>query len=321
MKHLVGEYSRLLLRATVTVALGLSFCNVSEGANTKRIVVIIPTTGNQFWLDVRRGAENAKRSLIGKANVEIAAGTLDADANTQIELLNSYLDRNAVDALVIGPASATAPVPVLAAYKQKNIPIVVIDSRFDPATLQKYKVEIDAVITSDNAQGGQLAAQELERAIGTDPQKNVLLLEGSTVHETAKLRTEGFTSEVKTKKWKWNVVVEIADWQRDKAQESTASHLAKERIDGIFANSDKMALGAVSAIIASGMPRAKWPKVVGFDATLDGLQAVRQGDMVATIQQRASQMGEEGVATAWKLLEHAPGVIKDRQLPVEAVRR
>ena len=59
-----------------------------------------------------------------------------------------------------------------------------------------------------------------------------------------------------------------------------------------------MALGAVEAISASG----KDIMVVGFDATDDALEAIRDGHMAATIAQQPELIGSTAVENAYKLI-------------------
>jgi len=71
-----------------------------------------------------------------------------------------------------------------------------------------------------------------------------------------------------------------------------------------------MALGAVEAIEASG----KDIKVVGFDATDDGVKAVEDGKMIATIAQKPTEIGETAIETAVKSLK---GEKVEKNIPVE----
>ena len=58
-----------------------------------------------------------------------------------------------------------------------------------------------------------------------------------------------------------------------------------------------MALGAISAAKAAN----KQIFIIGFDGTDDGVKAVKDGTMAATIAQQPDKMGEIGVDAALKL--------------------
>ncbi|MBV9392425.1 MAG: substrate-binding domain-containing protein, partial [Verrucomicrobia bacterium] len=61
--------------------------------------------------------------------------------------------------------------------------------------------------------------------------------------------------------------------------------------DAIIASNDDMALGAVKALAQAGIPKGK-VMVLGFDALPEGLAAVRDGDMAATVEQLPAEQVE-----------------------------
>ena len=77
----------------------------------------------------------------------------------------------------------------------------------------------------------------------------------------------------------------IANWNRGQAQTKMASMLAQYagKMELILANNDDMALGAIDALKASGIPKEEWPMVVGIDGTDPGLEAVEKGEMIGTV--------------------------------------
>ena len=72
---------------------------------------------------------------------------------------------------------------------------------------------------------------------------------------------------------------------------------ANPDIQAIFAQNDEMALGAIEASKSAG----KQIFIVGFDGTDDGIKAVENGTMAATIAQQPELMGQQGVEAAVKL--------------------
>ena len=86
---------------------------------------------------------------------------------------------------------------------------------------------------------------------------------------------------------------------------------AQPEVQGVFAQNDEMALGALRAIQAAGK---KDLVLVGFDGTDDGVKAVKGGKMAATIAQQPEKIGEIGVQTADKVLK---GEKVEASIPVE----
>ncbi|WP_332842360.1 substrate-binding domain-containing protein [Paraclostridium sp. AKS81] len=72
------------------------------------------------------------------------------------------------------------------------------------------------------------------------------------------------------------------------------------KIDAVFAQNDEMALGASKALADANM---KDVLVVGFDATDDAVDAVKKGDMAATVAQQPILIGETAVKEANKYLQ------------------
>ena len=71
---------------------------------------------------------------------------------------------------------------------------------------------------------------------------------------------------------------------------------ANPDIQAIFAQNDEMALGAIEAAKSAN----KKVLIVGFDGTADGVKAVENGTMSATIAQQPDIMGQQGVEVAVK---------------------
>lgn len=88
---------------------------------------------------------------------------------------------------------------------------------------------------------------------------------------------------------------------------------APPNVKAIFAENDEMALGALEAL---GDKAGKDVMVVGFDGTEDGLAAVEDGRMVATIAQQPGELGAKAVEEAAKLLD---GETAESEVPVEVV--
>jgi inositol transport system substrate-binding protein len=65
----------------------------------------------------------------------------------------------------------------------------------------------------------------------------------------------------------------------------------------IICLNDDMAMGALEAIHAAGVPSGRI-KVLGFDATPEALSRIQQGEMSATVEQRPAQQVQTAVQQA-----------------------
>ena len=91
---------------------------------------------------------------------------------------------------------------------------------------------------------------------------------------------------------------------------------AHSNINAVFAQNDEMALGAIQAIENTH----KKVLVVGFDATKDGLKAVEDGSMAATVAQQPLLIGRTGVRVADAII-HKESVKKDNPVNLKLITK
>jgi len=108
---------------------------------------------------------------------------------------------------------------------------------------------------------------------------------------------------------------EIGNWDRVIGQEKMAAFLAAhgDKIDCVFANNDDMALGAIEALKASGYfqgkpgdPGYKFMPVVGVDATVPGVAALREGTLLGTVLNDAVGQGSTTAKVAYLVMKDQP---------------
>jgi ABC-type sugar transport system substrate-binding protein len=120
----------------------------------------------------------------------------------------------------------------------------------------------------------------------------VAVLTGPSGDANSRARIEGFE---RASTGHFQVVASAAaDWDTGKAR-SAAAHLLQgdEKLKGIFAANDLMALGAVAAVDAAGREGAV--AVVGVDGIREALQNVKTGKLSATVAQYPYTMGQLGI--------------------------
>lgn len=266
----------------------------------KQIYVFLPSVENPFWLDVREGVEREAKALGPAYDVRIVT-TASTDGSDQIDQMSTAIARGQVDGVVLAPTNDRAPAPLVAQLNRANKPVVLIDTDLNAEAAQQVDAHWDAFIGSDNRLGGQMAAKTIIDALaGTSGAKSVLLLKGSYVHQSAIDRAEGFIGAAKPA---LRIVERSGEWSKQTANEITASQFSREPLSAIFASNDEMALGAVAALRKLNVPQARWPIIIGFDATADAQTAIRDGYMFASIRQQAEEMGANGLRKLIALIE------------------
>ncbi|WP_163577013.1 substrate-binding domain-containing protein [Halomonas faecis] len=173
-----------------------------------------------------------------------------------------------------------------------DVPVITLDRSANSGTIVSH-------IASDNVAGGELAAEFIIERLGGEGQ--VVQLEGVPGASATRDRGEGFMAGIEGATDIELVATQPANFNRSEGLDVMENLLqAHDGIDAVFAQNDEMALGAQRALQAGGLDEVV---LVGFDGTDDGIQAVKDGKMAATIAQQPARIGELGVTTADRLLK------------------
>jgi ABC-type sugar transport system substrate-binding protein len=126
---------------------------------------------------------------------------------------------------------------------------------------------------------------------------NMLLINGQMGHPAQVNRRAGLLAELRNRGYTVNIIAEgAADWAPDRANELTTAWIAsfRDRFNVIAAQNDGMALGAVQALIQSGMVKTDTSDgtrltvpVLGIDATGDAIASMKRNELYATVLQDA----------------------------------
>jgi ribose transport system substrate-binding protein len=173
-----------------------------------------------------------------------------------------------------------------------GIPIITVDTAcLDPA------VETVTHIATDNYGGGKQAAYAMIEALGVGGGK-IAIVDYKKL-ESSDLRVKGFKEVVKSD----TVLADMGKIELLAELSGGAAHqggyLATREIlrrypdvDGIFAINDPSALGVIAALQEAGRSDVK---VVGFDGSAQGQNAIREGRLYASPMQYPDQVGIEAV--------------------------
>lgn len=265
----------------------------ADGAVT--VGVVLKSLANPFYVTMEE-AVKAKAAELG-VEIIIQAPERETDAEKQMQIIENLIVQQ-VDALILTPNGSTELVPAIKKANDKNIPVIIVDTRVDEAALTEAGAHVESFIGSDNYYGGEVAADELKKAIS---EGKVAVLEGISGHETSVERVSGFTDKADELGGLEIVSSQPADWDQEKGYTVFQNILqANPDIVGLFAANDQMALGAVKAI--ADMGKTDQITVVGFDGTDDAKAAIAAGSMLGSIAQAPDKMGEIALETAMAYL-------------------
>ncbi|PYR43198.1 MAG: sugar ABC transporter substrate-binding protein [Acidobacteria bacterium] len=300
---------RTVLTAVVIV-LSCASCNraapVSGAGGKPTVALVLKTLNHPFFVDMRRGAQEAADRL--GVTLQVQAAEREIDVEKQMQIVENMI-QTGIQALAITPSGSREIVSALVKARDAKVPIVVVDTRLDPKAAADAGVHGETFVGSDNYEGGKLAGEYLVKATGG--KARVGILEGIPGHETGDSRLRGFRDAVKGAAGVAIVASQPANWERDQGFNVFQNMLqAHPEIDSVFACSDLMALGAIEAIRAAGKTGAI--KVVGFDALDDAKKAIAAGSMEASVAQFPAEMGRAAIESAVKVIhgEKLPDEIK-----------
>lgn len=271
----------------ITVLLGVA-CNRSEGAKSsqKTIAVIPKGVSHSFWLTVKAGADAAGKDL----NVKIIwkGPAQETDYSGQINIVEDMINQR-VDGIVLAPSHGDSLVPMVERAGREGIPLTIFDSGISTQNYLSY-------VSTDNRQGGVVAAKRMGEKLGGKGKVAILGVKKGSVSTDE--REEGFRETIQ-KEFPGIALVPIIYYGEANAAKSlqvTEDVLtANSDLTGLFASNESSTVGAVRAIRQRNL--AGKVTLVGFDATSDLVQNVREGAIDSLVLQNPFKMGYEGVKT------------------------
>lgn len=284
------------LAVVACLAASVSCNREAPAAERKTVALVLKTLNHPFFVDMRRGAQEAADRL--GVTLQVQAADRESDVDKQMQIVENLL-QTGIDVLAITPSGSREIVSALVKAKNANVPIVIVDTRIDAQAAAAAGVQPQTFIGSDNYEGGKLAGEYVVSSSGG--KARVGILEGIPGHETADSRLRGFKDAVAKAPGVTIAASQPANWERDQGFNVFQNMLqAHADIDTVFAASDLMALGAIEAIAAAG--KSGRIRVVGFDALDDAKKAIDAGTMAATVAQFPYDMGKVAVESAVKIL-------------------
>ena len=229
-----------------------SSCNRAAPAATDKptVALVLKTLNHPFFVDMRRGAQEAADRL--GVNLQVQAAEREIDVDKQMQIVENLL-QTGIKVLAITPSGSREIVSALVKAKKAGVPIVIVDTRLDAkAALGRRRGRAD--LHRLRQLRGRQARRRIHRQ-ATGGKAKVGILEGIPGHETGDSRLRGFRDAVAKAPGITIVASQPANWERDQGFNVFQNMLqAHPDIDTVFAASDLMALGAIEAIAAAARP-------------------------------------------------------------------
>ncbi|XUL88254.1 ABC transporter permease/substrate-binding protein [Streptomyces galilaeus] len=273
------------LAAVVTIAIvgATSFLHNDSSTTSKpKLGLSLSTLNNPFFVQIRSGAQAEAKKL----GLDLTVTDAQNDASQQANQLQNFTSSN-YGAIIVNPVDSDAASNSVKAADKAKIPVIAVDRGVN-------KAAVDTLVASDNVVGGELAAKTIAEKLGGSGK--IVILQGQAGTSAARERAEGFAKGLKAYPGIQVLAQQPADFDRTKGLDVMSNLLqAHPDVQGVIAANDEMALGAIKAL---GSKAGRSVSVVGFDGTPDGLTAVKQGTLYASVAQQPSQLGKIAVDNA-----------------------
>ena len=270
------------------LALLLSACSTK-----KSYFIGVSQCSEDSWRTKMNSEIRRESYLYDNVRVEFASGK--DDNRVQIAQIERFIEQGA-DLIIVSPNEAKALTPVINKAFDRGVRVVLVDRK---SASDKYT----AFIGADNVAIGRAVGRFVGEHLGG--KGRIMELQGLRGSSPAMERDSGFREALAHYPQIKVVANAYADWFAQKA-ESEAERMFKDvgGADLVFAQCDRMGIGAHQATQKLGI---KGVKIVGVDALPtpgDGIEAVKNGTFLATFVYPTH--GDEVLKLAMNILEGRP---------------
>jgi inositol transport system substrate-binding protein len=281
--------------ALICLAAGFIFANgqQEDTGDGWKIGFVSNNFNDTFQTYINDAAKEFVDSTDGLAITMVDA---QEDVIKQQDLVNTFIAQG-VDALIVVPVDTSAMSPITKVAQEAGIPLCYVNR--NPYAGKDLPQGVYYVGSQEIIAGQQQMNYMGELMNGNG---GVAILMGKLDNEGALKRTEGNEQVISEKYPNIKILAkETGNWQRDQGMSLTENWLTAygNDLNGILANNDEMALGAVEALKANGREDIF---VMGVDAIPDAKAAVGNGTLTATVLQDAVGQGRGGAEIVYQVL-------------------
>ncbi len=255
----------------------------SDAPKTRTIAVIPKGVTNFFWQGVKAGAEAAGQE--SGVRIYWKGPAVENDVSSQINVVEDAITSR-VDGIAIAPAHRDSLIAVVERAQREGIPVTIFDSGIGTENYVSY-------VSTDNLQGGVMAAERMGEKLGGKGKVAVLGLKAGSVSTDE--RERGFQDTIKQKFPGIQIVAfQYGEGNRsisiDRATDILTAH---PELNGFFSSNEPSSVGAAQAVKQKGL--AGKVVLVGFDSSPNLIEDLKAGAIDSLIIQNPYRMGYDGV--------------------------
>ena len=279
--------------------MALAFATLmSSTAFAANIGVSMALFDDNFLTVLRNGMTEQAKGMNG-VNVQIEDA--QNDVAKQLDQIKNFI-ASGVDAIIVNPVDTSATQAMSDAAAAAKIPLVYVNR--EPVNVDTLP-DNQAFVASNERDSGTLETKEVCRLFkeAGKTEANVYVIMGELSNQAAVQRTKDIDEVIATPECSFIKIIDkqTSNWNRDEAQNLMTNWLSTgKKFDGVIANNDESAIGAIQAMKAANIDM-KTVVVGGVDATQDALVAMKAGDLAVTVFQDAAGQGAGALDAALKL--------------------
>ncbi len=255
----------------------------AASAPANKNLVYIPGDIEPFYTTIYCAAK-AEAASKGYSLTQQGAPKFSVDAQTPI--VNSVVN-NKPAGVLIAPTDNVAMFNPIQTLTRAGTKVVQVDTALKDTSI------VESSISSNNTQGGELAADTLAKLLNGKT-GSVLVLNTVAGTSTTDEREAGFANEIK--KYPNLTMLPQQYTNNDVAQSTqilTSELAAHPDLVGVFASNLNTGQGAATALQSAG--KKGTVQLVGFDASPQEVQDLQSGTFQALIAQDPATIGVDGV--------------------------
>lgn len=265
----------------------------SGGSSNRSLALIQGTKADNFYVTMACGAKAEAAKLGYSINVQ---GPADFAAPEQIPIVNAITAQHPA-AVLIAPTDSQALVAPMTQMKSAGVKVIQVDTTVADGSIAT------ASISSDNEQGGRLAADEVAKLV--HDKGSVVVMNEQPGVSTTEARIKGFSGEIKRFPNIHELPTQyVGDNPAKAAQAITALLAAHPDLAGVFATNVLVAEGVDTGLKTAG--KAGSVQIVGYDADPTQIADLKSGVVKALVAQEPFQEGADGVKQAVNALTGKP---------------
>jgi ribose transport system substrate-binding protein len=315
---------RLWALLVVTVTVGAAACSSSSSSSSSSaagatssatssastaakhytIAYVPGATGVAFY-DTLLAGMKAKAASLGMS--VIYQGSPNFAPADQTPIVDAVCTKHP-NVLIVSPTDPVAMAPAIDTCLSAGIPVITVDTGLTNTS------QLTSAITTDNDQGGTIAAQYVGKALGGKGQ--VALMSLSPTATTQVERIASFEKEMKSAYPGITIIPVQYTAQATSDSETVARSIlaAHPGVKAFFGSAEPNAEGVAAALKALGLTGKVLD--VGFDASPAEVALLKSGGINATIAQPAAEEGADAAQFAYdKLTGDSGGITASVQLP------